>query len=80
MQRPLSVVQLLPELEVGGVEQGTLEIAAALVAGGHRAVVVSGGGRLVPKLLFYSPTWAPDCQLSCRLKPRRSTLKMAGMG
>ena len=50
MQRPLSVVQLLPELEVGGVEQGTLEIAAALVAGGHRAVGVAGGGRLVPKL------------------------------
>ena len=46
----LTVAQLLPELEVGGVEQGTLEIAAALVAAGHRAVVVSGGGRLVPSL------------------------------
>lgn len=50
MSRSLSVVQLLPELEVGGVEQGTLEIAAALVAAGHRAVVISGGGRLVPQL------------------------------
>lgn len=48
--RALTVVQLLPELEVGGVEQGTLEIAEALVAAGHRAVVVSGGGRLVPAL------------------------------
>lgn len=48
--RPLTVAQLLPELEVGGVEQGTLEIAAALVAAGHRALVVSGGGRLVPQL------------------------------
>lgn len=56
MQRPLSVVQLLPELEVGGVEQGTLEIAAALVAGGHRAVVISGGGRLVPKLAALGAT------------------------
>ena len=46
----LTVAQLLPELEVGGVEQGTLEIAAALVRAGHRAVVISGGGRLVPKL------------------------------
>lgn len=46
----LTVAQLLPELEVGGVEQGTLEIAAALVAAGHRALVVSGGGRLVPGL------------------------------
>ena len=49
-QRRLTVMQLLPELEVGGVEQGTLEIAEALVAAGHRALVVSGGGRLVPKL------------------------------
>lgn len=46
----LTVCQLLPELEVGGVEQGTLEIAAALVAAGHRALVISGGGRLVPQL------------------------------
>lgn len=48
--RALTVVQLLPELEVGGVEQGTLEIAEALVAAGHRAIVISGGGRLVPAL------------------------------
>lgn len=40
-------MQLLPELEVGGVERGTVEIARALVADGHRALVVSGGGRLV---------------------------------
>lgn len=46
----MTVLQLLPELEVGGVEQGTLEIAAALIKAGHRAVVVSGGGRLVPRL------------------------------
>ena len=47
---PLTVLQLLPELEVGGVEQGTLEIAEALVAAGHRALVVSGGGRMVEHL------------------------------
>lgn len=46
----LTVLQLLPEMEVGGVEQGTLDIAAALVAAGHRALVVSAGGRLVPSL------------------------------
>jgi glycosyltransferase involved in cell wall biosynthesis len=44
--RPLTVVQVLPALDAGGVERSTLEIAAALVAAGHRAVVVSGGGRL----------------------------------
>ncbi|MBO9718246.1 MAG: glycosyltransferase [Pseudoxanthomonas sp.] len=48
--RRLTVVQLLPALESGGVERSTLEIAAALVAAGHRALVVSAGGRLVPAL------------------------------
>lgn len=48
--RPLSVVQLLPALEAGGVERSTLEIAAALRARGHRAVVISAGGRLLPEL------------------------------
>ncbi|HET6397467.1 MAG TPA: glycosyltransferase [Pseudoxanthomonas sp.] len=48
--RRLTVVQLLPALESGGVERSTLEIAAALAAAGHRAVVVSAGGRLVPAL------------------------------
>lgn len=48
--RRLTVVQLLPALESGGVERSTLEIAAALVRAGHRAVVVSAGGRLLPAL------------------------------
>ncbi|MEQ4576631.1 MAG: glycosyltransferase [Gammaproteobacteria bacterium] len=47
----LTVVQLLPALQSGGVERSTLEIAAALARAGHRAVVVSAGGRLVPALL-----------------------------
>ncbi len=48
--RPLTVVQLLPALESGGVERSTLEIADALVRAGHRAVVVSAGGRLTGAL------------------------------
>ena len=51
MSRPLTVVQLLPALEAGGVERGTLEIARALVADGHRSVVISAGGRLVEPLV-----------------------------
>lgn len=47
----LTVVQLLPALHSGGVERSTLEIAQALVRAGHRAVVVSAGGRLVEPLL-----------------------------
>lgn len=50
MRRPLTVVQLLPALSSGGVERSTIEIAAALVAAGHRAIVVSAGGRLEPAL------------------------------
>lgn len=46
----LVVVQLLPALASGGVERSTLEIAEALVRAGHRAVVVSAGGRLLPAL------------------------------
>ncbi|MCC7247423.1 MAG: glycosyltransferase [Lysobacter sp.] len=48
--RRLTVVQLLPALHSGGVERSTLEIADALVRAGYRAVVVSAGGRLVPRL------------------------------
>ena len=44
-------MQLLPELDVGGVERGTVEVAAALVQNGHRAIVVSAGGRLVTELV-----------------------------
>lgn len=50
MTRPLTVVQLLPALESGGVERSTLEINHALVEAGHRSVVVSAGGRLVDAL------------------------------
>lgn len=48
--RRLTVVQLLPALEAGGVERSALEIAEALVRAGHRAIVVSKGGRLLPQL------------------------------
>jgi glycosyltransferase involved in cell wall biosynthesis len=48
--RPLTVLQLLPALEAGGVERTTLEVARALVAAGHRSIVVSAGGRLVERL------------------------------
>lgn len=46
----MKVMQLLPELNSGGLERGTLEIARALVADGHQSLVVSNGGRLVTQL------------------------------
>ena len=42
----LKVLQLLPAMEEGGVERGTVEVCRALVAAGHEALVVSAGGRL----------------------------------
>ena len=48
--KPLKVLQLLPALDSGGVERGTLEIARALIGAGHESVVLSKGGRLVEQL------------------------------
>ena len=47
---PPTVLQVLPALDSGGVERGTLEVAEALVRAGFRALVASAGGRLVPEL------------------------------
>lgn len=48
--KPLTVVQVLPALESGGVERGTLEVGKYLVDQGHRSIVISAGGRLVAQL------------------------------
>jgi len=48
--RLLTVVQMLPELEEGGVECETVEMAAYLVHNGHRSIVISSGGRMVNPL------------------------------
>ena len=46
-----TVLQILPNLEAGGAERTAVDVAAALVAAGMRAIVASEGGRLVPELL-----------------------------
>ena len=48
--RPPAVLQVLPRLITGGVERGTVEVAAALVAAGWKAVVASAGGPMVREL------------------------------
>ena len=45
--RPPAVLQVLPRLVTGGVERGTVEVAAALAAAGWKAVVASAGGPMV---------------------------------
>lgn len=46
----MNILQVLPELNVGGVETGVLDLAKYLVKFGHKAVVVSNGGSLVKEL------------------------------
>ena len=41
------VLQVLPSLETGGVERGTVDVAAALVEAGWTALVASAGGPMV---------------------------------
>jgi len=48
---PLKIVQVLPALNSGGVERGTVELARELVRGGHKSVVISAGGRMVEGLV-----------------------------
>ena len=46
----MRVLQVLPELNTGGVERGALEMARALVKNSCRSYVVSSGGVLVDQL------------------------------
>ena len=53
VDRPIAgktVLQIIPELDSGGAERTTLEIADALVRAGARALVAAEGGRLVGEL------------------------------
>ena len=40
----LKIIQLLPELNIGGVERGTKDLSRALVERGHESIVISNGG------------------------------------
>lgn len=44
------IAQILPALEIGGVERGTIEIASALQKEGITNYVISNGGKMVPEL------------------------------
>jgi glycosyltransferase involved in cell wall biosynthesis len=43
-------LQVTPELETGGAEQTTLDVAAAVVQAGGRSIVASRGGRMAGRL------------------------------
>ena len=46
----MKILQILPEMNVGGVERGTMDLARYLAEHGHQSIVVSNGGTLVPTL------------------------------
>jgi len=46
----MKIIQILPELNTGGVERGTLEVGKYLVEQGHASIIISNGGRLVEQL------------------------------
>jgi len=46
-----AILQVIPELDAGGAERTTIDIARALIAGGYRALVATEGGRLERDLM-----------------------------
>ncbi len=49
--KKLTIMQIIPELGIGGAEQGCIDIASEIVKSGARSIVVSNGGSRVPDLL-----------------------------
>lgn len=45
-----TILQIIPELDTGGAELSAIEIAEAIVRAGGRALVLSEGGRLAPRI------------------------------
>ncbi|MDE3175863.1 MAG: glycosyltransferase family 4 protein [Pseudomonadota bacterium] len=54
-----TVLQILPRLDAGGAERTTLDVAAAIVRAGGRALVACDGGRLVSDLQVLGGVWLP---------------------
>ncbi len=71
----MKTLQILPALELGGVERGTVDLARALKARGEETVIVSGGGALVQELqkegiMHYTLPVGEKSLLSLSLVPR----------
>jgi glycosyltransferase involved in cell wall biosynthesis len=45
--RPLTVLMVVPTLQAGSAEAGTVDLVRLLTASGHRPIVVSSGGRML---------------------------------
>jgi len=51
LNKKITILQVLPDLNSGGVERGTLEVNKYLANNGHRTLVVSNGGKMVEELI-----------------------------
>ena len=50
LSKKITILQVLPDLNSGGVERGTLEVNKYLVNKGYRTLVLSNGGKMVEEL------------------------------
>jgi glycosyltransferase involved in cell wall biosynthesis len=55
----VTILQIVPELNTGGAEAATIDIAAALAEVGAKALVASAGGRMVSELQAKGGIWLP---------------------
>ncbi|QFU17461.1 glycosyltransferase family 4 protein [Microvirga thermotolerans] len=54
-----TILQIIPELEAGGAERTTVDVAEGLAHAGARALVATEGGRLVGELQAKGGIWVP---------------------
>jgi glycosyltransferase involved in cell wall biosynthesis len=54
-----TILQIIPELDAGGAERTTIDVAAALAEAGARPLVAAEGGRLVSELQARGGVWIP---------------------
>ncbi len=54
-----TVLQVVPELDAGGVERTAVDVAEGIAAAGARALVATEGGRLVGELQAKGGVWIP---------------------
>ena len=57
--KPPTILQIIPQLETGGAELSTIEIAEAVVRAGGKAIVLSQGGRMAPRLAEVGAEFIP---------------------
>ena len=75
-----TLLQVVPELETGGAEQTTLDVARAVVRAGGRALVASHGGRMAGRLESYGATLVPlPMQSKSPLTIARNGVRLAGL-